>query len=126
MMAGLRAIALPIRQKMRYFPANAAAYRYNSSRRSAKMGMRWRCPQQCTPPYSGQNHYQSRGILCDIGCLVETSFESGYQRLEHLGVSIVTLAIIDGMEATVSSCATRQKNNYKVVYCITSYLILTG
>ena len=41
---------------------------------------------------------QCRATLCGIGCLVEKSFESGRQRLEHLGVPIVTLAIIDSMD----------------------------
>lgn len=41
---------------------------------------------------------QCGATLCGIGCLVEKSFESGRQRLEHLGVPIVTLAIIDSME----------------------------
>ena len=41
---------------------------------------------------------QCGATLCGIGCLVEKSFESGRQRLEHLDVPIVTLAIIDSME----------------------------
>ena len=41
---------------------------------------------------------QCGATLCGIGCLVEKSFESGRQRLEHLGVPIITLAIIDSME----------------------------
>jgi len=41
---------------------------------------------------------QCGATLCGIGCLVEKSFESGRQKLEPLGVPIVTLAIIDSME----------------------------
>lgn len=41
---------------------------------------------------------QCGATLCGIGCLVEKSFESGRQKLEALGVPIVTLAIIDSME----------------------------
>jgi xanthine phosphoribosyltransferase len=36
--------------------------------------------------------------LCGIGCLVEKSFEGGRTQLSHLGVPIVTLAIVDSME----------------------------
>jgi xanthine phosphoribosyltransferase len=36
--------------------------------------------------------------LCGIGCLVEKSFEGGREHLAHLGVPIVTLAIVDSME----------------------------
>ena len=36
--------------------------------------------------------------LCGIGCLVEKSFEGGRSQLSHLGVPIVTLAIVDSME----------------------------
>ena len=36
--------------------------------------------------------------LVGVGCIVEKSFEEGRTRLEHLGVPIVSLAIIDSME----------------------------
>lgn len=36
--------------------------------------------------------------LCGIGCLVEKSFEGGREALAHLGVPVVTLAIVDSME----------------------------
>lgn len=40
---------------------------------------------------------QCGATLCGIGCLIEKSFEEGRQRLAHLEVPIVTLAIIDSM-----------------------------
>ena len=36
--------------------------------------------------------------LVGIGCIVEKSFEEGRTRLQHLGVPIVSLAIIESME----------------------------
>jgi xanthine phosphoribosyltransferase len=36
--------------------------------------------------------------LCGIGCIIEKSFEGGRQQLAHLGVPIVSLAIIDSMD----------------------------
>ena len=36
--------------------------------------------------------------LCGIGCIVEKSFEGGRQQLAHLGVPIISLAIIESME----------------------------
>jgi xanthine phosphoribosyltransferase len=41
---------------------------------------------------------QCGATLCGIGCLVEKSFEGGRASLQHVGVPIVTLAIIDSME----------------------------
>ena len=40
---------------------------------------------------------QSGAKLCGIGCVIEKSFEDGRQRLAHLNVPIVTLAVIDAM-----------------------------
>lgn len=36
--------------------------------------------------------------LAGIGCIIEKSFEEGRVRLQHLGVPIVSLAIIDSMD----------------------------
>lgn len=36
--------------------------------------------------------------LCGIGCIVEKTFEGGRQRLAHLQVPVVSLAIIESME----------------------------
>jgi xanthine phosphoribosyltransferase len=36
--------------------------------------------------------------LCGIGCIVEKTFEGGRQRLAHLHVPVVSLAIIESME----------------------------
>ena len=41
---------------------------------------------------------QCGATLCGIGCIVEKSFEGGRQQLAHLGVPIVSLAIVDAME----------------------------
>ena len=41
---------------------------------------------------------QCGATLCGIGCIIEKSFESGRQRLEHLGVPIVALGVIESME----------------------------
>jgi xanthine phosphoribosyltransferase len=41
---------------------------------------------------------QCGATLCGIGCLVEKSFEGGRELLAHLGVPIVSLAIIDRMD----------------------------
>lgn len=43
---------------------------------------------------------QCGATLLGIGCLVEKSFEKGRDRLAHLDVPIVTLAIIDSMKGT--------------------------
>lgn len=36
--------------------------------------------------------------LCGIGCVIEKSFQNGRQRLAHLNVPIITLAVIESME----------------------------
>lgn len=36
--------------------------------------------------------------LCGIGCVIEKAFQEGRQRLAHLHVPIVTLAVIESME----------------------------
>jgi xanthine phosphoribosyltransferase len=41
---------------------------------------------------------QCGATLCGIGCLVEKSFEGGRALLAHLGVPIVTLAVVTAME----------------------------
>lgn len=41
---------------------------------------------------------QCGATLCGIGCLIEKSFEGGRVQLEHLGVPIITLAVIDSMD----------------------------
>lgn len=42
---------------------------------------------------------QCGATLCGIGCLVEKSFEGGRDLLAHLNVPIVSLALIESMEA---------------------------
>jgi xanthine phosphoribosyltransferase len=42
---------------------------------------------------------QCGATLCGIGCLVEKSFEGGRDLLAHLNVPIVSLAVIESMEA---------------------------
>ena len=46
---------------------------------------------------------QCGATLCGIGCLVEKSFEGGRELLAHLGVPIVSLAIIDRMDGDTST-----------------------
>ncbi len=41
---------------------------------------------------------QCGATLLGIGCVIEKSFETGRQQLTHLGVPIVSLAIIESME----------------------------
>jgi xanthine phosphoribosyltransferase len=41
---------------------------------------------------------QCGATLCGIGCLIEKTFEGGRERLAHLGVPIVSLALIESME----------------------------
>ncbi|MFO7635206.1 MAG: xanthine phosphoribosyltransferase [Caldilinea sp.] len=41
---------------------------------------------------------QCGATLCGIGCLIEKTFEGGRERLAHLRVPIVSLALIESME----------------------------
>jgi xanthine phosphoribosyltransferase len=41
---------------------------------------------------------QCGATLCGIGCLVEKSFEGGREQLTHLGVPIISLAVIERMD----------------------------
>ena len=41
---------------------------------------------------------QCGATLCGIGCVIEKTFEGGRQRLAHLNVPIVSLALIESME----------------------------
>jgi xanthine phosphoribosyltransferase len=41
---------------------------------------------------------QCGATLCGIGCVIEKTFEGGRQRLAHLNVPIVSLAMIESME----------------------------
>ena len=44
---------------------------------------------------------QCGATLCGIGCIVEKAFEGGRDRLAHLNVPIVSLAIIESMEGNL-------------------------
>lgn len=41
---------------------------------------------------------ESGATLLGIGCVIEKAFEQGRSELEHLGVPIVTLAVVEAME----------------------------
>ena len=41
---------------------------------------------------------QCNATLCGIGCIIEKTFEGGRERLSHLGVPIVSLALIESMD----------------------------
>lgn len=41
---------------------------------------------------------ECQATLCGIGCIIEKSFEGGRAALQPLGVPIVSLAIVDGMD----------------------------
>ena len=48
---------------------------------------------------------QCGATLCGIGCLVEKSFEGGRALLAHLGVPIVTLAVVTAMDGDAITVA---------------------
>jgi xanthine phosphoribosyltransferase len=39
--------------------------------------------------------------LCGIGCVIEKAFEGGRARLDHLGVPLITLAVITAMDGEI-------------------------
>ena len=41
---------------------------------------------------------QCSATLCGIGCIIEKSFEGGRNALQHLGVPVIALAVIESME----------------------------
>jgi xanthine phosphoribosyltransferase len=42
--------------------------------------------------------FQCGATLCGIGCVIEKEFEEGRKRLAHLGVPIISLALIESMD----------------------------
>lgn len=42
--------------------------------------------------------FQCDATLCGIGCVIEKEFEGGRERLAHLNVPIVSLALVESME----------------------------
>ena len=42
--------------------------------------------------------FQCSATLCGIGCVIEKAFEGGRERLAHLDVPIVSLALIESMD----------------------------